>query len=221
MEHDFNEKIRDGGWRRFATPTAIGAAILIAAIAFLAIRLFTGAIGSEEVVLESESAPSRIESVYQGEAEAQAEADDSEIVVYVTGAVRNPGVYTLAEGSRMVDAVDAAGGMAQDAATAACNLARAVADGEHIHVPTMDEASAPSANVDEDDGGALASDSLVNVNTADQALLETLPGIGPEMARRIIAERDANGPFESVDDLMRVSGIGEKKLDALRDAICV
>jgi competence protein ComEA len=149
------------------------------------------------------------------------------LLVHVVGRVRHPGVYEVEPGGRVADAVEAAGGLLGDACAAAINLARVVSDGEQIAVPSEQEAKSTPA------GGAAAGTAagaatpgsgapggLVDVNTADAALLDTLPGVGPATAQRIIADRQANGPFRGVDDLGRVSGIGPKKLEQLRSLVC-
>ena len=125
----------------------------------------------------------------------------AEVYVDVDGAVVSPGVYRV-------------------------NRASKVVDGQKIHVPTVGEQQASIAEAGVD-GGASASlgvsgaTGLVNINTASAAELQTLSGIGPSMAQSIIDERTKNGAFASVDDLMRVSGIGEKKLAKIKDCICV
>ncbi len=154
--------------------------------------------------------------------------------VHVVGAVRHPGVYELPAGSRIVTALDAAGGLLGNAAPQAVNLARPVTDGEQIAVPTKDEfaanpnASAPggpqaaaAAGAGRAAGAAGGPGAPVDLNSADAALLDTLPGIGPSTAAKIVADREANGPYLSVDDLGRVPGIGPKKLDSLKDLVCV
>ena len=134
-----------------------------------------------------------------------------------------PGVYAVPEGSRVDDAVAAAGGLAADAAPDGVNRARVVVDGEQVVIPTVQdqEAAAPSASVPAAGASAPSSKARVNLNAATAAELVTLNGIGEATAAKIVADREANGPFATVDDLMRVPGIGEKKLAALRDAVCV
>ena len=147
--------------------------------------------------------------------------------MHVFGAVREPGLYLLPADARVVDVVSAAGGLSRDAASEGVNLARALADGEQLVVPTAEElangeVSAPAA--DGGQGGASGSagtGAVVDLNTADQAALETLPGIGPALAQRVIDWREENGAFSSVDDLLAVSGIGEKVLANLRDQVRV
>lgn len=140
------------------------------------------------------------------------------VVLHVLGAVSQPGIVELPLGARVVDAIAAAGGPSDDADLGGVNLARVVVDGEQLRVPRIGEApaSAGAAAVP----GASA-DGRVNLNTADAAALETLPGVGPAIAARIIAWRDENGPFRSVDELTAVSGIGEKTLEGLRDQATV
>ena len=139
------------------------------------------------------------------------------VVLHVHGAVGEPGIVELPLGSRVVDAIAAARGPTDDADLGAVNLARIVADGEQLYVPRVGEAPPPS------DGGATGADASgrVNINTADAAALETLAGVGPALAARIIAWREQNGPFRSVDELTAVSGIGPKTLDGMRDQVTV
>ncbi len=146
----------------------------------------------------------------------------AEVYVDVDGAVARPGVYRLKDGARVSQAIDAAGGLTAEADVTGLNRASKITDGQKIYVPTVGEQQAAAAS-----GGAVAasgagsSSGLVNINTASAAELQTLSGIGPSMAQSIIDERSKNGPFASVDDLMRVSGIGEKKLAKIKDCICI
>lgn len=170
-----------------------------------------------------------------GDAGAAADAGASQAApaplrVHVGGAVAAPGVYDLAEGARVLDAVEAAGGFAEGAARDALNLARAVSDGEQVVVPSEADIAAQEA-ASAGAGGAAAgagasaaaggAGGKVNINTASAAQLDTLPGVGASTAEKIVADREANGPFKTVEDLKRVSGIGDKKFATLADAICV
>lgn len=137
---------------------------------------------------------------------APAQAEAAELVVHVSGAVAQPGLVTVPDGARVADAVDQAGGIVNGADVAAVNLARLARDGEQIHIPMEGEAPAPGAT-----GGP------VDLNTADAAGLETLPGVGPVLAERIIADREDNGPFASLEDLARVSGVGDAMVAGLED----
>lgn len=134
-----------------------------------------------------------------------------DLYVHVLGAVERPGLYVLDLDARLVDALAAAGGTTDDADLGAVNLARILADGEQIVVPVVGAVAEPGAPA------AGSADERIDLNAADQAALETLPRIGPALAERIIAWREENGRFQSVDDLLAVPGIGEKLLEAIRD----
>ena len=137
------------------------------------------------------------------------------LIVYVTGAVRKPGVYELADGTRIIDAIEKAGGVTPKADAVTVNLAALLVDGEQILVP---EAYAPGAGAAPTGAGPAVS-GLVHLNSADVTALDALPGVGPATAQRIIDWRDQNGGFRTVDDLEQVPGIGPAKLDALRDLV--
>ena len=143
------------------------------------------------------------------------------IVVFVSGAVVSPGVYTLPPQSRVVDALEAAGGPTDEAAVEALNQATLLVDGMQIHMPREGEAAPPLVAPGSDGlaGEAPSGGDLVRLNSATQVELESLPGIGPTLAGRIIEFRDANGPFTSIDQLQEVQGIGEKLLEDLRDHV--
>jgi len=158
------------------------------------------------------------------------------IFVYLSGAVKQPDVYELPAGARAVDAVNAAGGFLDSAASEALNLAAELEDGTQIHVLTKEEfkeqggsvaaitgGSSSQAAVGSSDGNSLGSDSdgLVNLNTADSTTLQTLPGIGPVTADKIVKDREVNGPYSNLEDLMRVSGIGPKRVEGLEGVASV
>jgi len=139
------------------------------------------------------------------------------IKVYLTGQVKSPGVLTLSEGARVEDAIELAGGTLPDADLDRINLARKLKDEGMYHVPAVGEEI--SDNMDPDAASAMGSDAKVNINEADQAQLETLNGIGPSKAQKIIQYREENGDFQSIEELMNVSGIGEKTFEGLREQI--
>lgn len=149
----------------------------------------------------------------------------SEVYVDVGGAVTTPGVYRLREGARVAQAIDAAGGLTPEADVAGLNRASKVVDGQKIYVPHVGEQQTvdvvAGSGPGEASAGATAVSNLVNINTANAAELQTLSGVGPSMAQSIIDERTQNGPFTSIEDLMRVSGIGEKKFAKIKDCICI
>ena len=140
-----------------------------------------------------------------------------EITVHVAGAVISPGLYRLPEGSRVADALSKAGGAGADALLDDLNLAGRLADGQKVMVPRQVLTQAQSAG----QPAAPASSALVNLNTATTEQLDTLPGVGPAMAAKIVAYREKNGPFSAVDELDDVSGIGPSKLEALRDLVTI
>ena len=163
------------------------------------------------------------------------------ITVHVVGAVVNPGVYRVPAGSRVVDAVDLAGGVTQNADTENVNMALPVGDADQVFIPTRSSraSSAPRTTVSavrsparskdavegpnssESAPASPSSGGLININTADAAALEGLPGVGPATAKAIIDHRTANGPFASVEDLKKVKGIGDAKFAALRPSVTV
>jgi len=155
----------------------------------------------QEIVLEQPAKP----------AEEQI-AEEEKIVVHVSGAVKNPGVYTLPGGSRVFEAIASAGGALPEGNVHALNLAEALFDGRKIIVPSVNPQEGEGEVVPPQDG-------RININNATAAELEELPGIGPARAGAIVREREKNGPFRQVEDLARVSGIGPKTVEALREYV--
>lgn len=160
----------------------------------------------EEVIIEN-----NVEEDDAGEAE--------ELGVHIAGAVKKPGVYYFSLGSRVDDALRQAEPLAE-ADLNALNLARKLADGEKIYVPKKGETPEQALN-----GTVLteqgASGQKVNINTATAAELDTLPGIGPAIAQRIIDYRTEHGPFRTIADLQKVSGIGERRYEQLKDLVTI
>lgn len=136
------------------------------------------------------------------------------ICVYVCGNVVSPGVYEIASGMRVADAIDLAGGVLEVADETVLNLADYVTDGQRIYVPNKEEAA--SGNYEQDAGGG-----LVNINTAGVNELTTLPGIGQSRAESIISYRENNGKFQSIEDIMNISGIKQAAFSKIKDYICV
>lgn len=141
------------------------------------------------------------------------------ILVDVAGWVRRPGVYEFTDGSRVIDAVQAAGGARPGAFLQSLNLAAPLVDGTQILVPK--EGAVPAVSVPGELGGGTTPDGLVNVNTGTPADLETLPGVGEVIAQAIVEYRTQNGPFTSVDQLLDVSGIGDATLENIRELVTV
>ena len=133
----------------------------------------------------------------------------------VCGYVNSPGVYYIRNGARVADAVEAAGGIAEGAYPDILNLADMVTDGQRIYVPAIGETD--NAMPDVQDGRS----DLVNINTADVSQLTTLPGIGESRATSIIAYREENGAYGTIEDIMNVSGIKEAAFSKIKDYICV
>jgi competence protein ComEA len=145
----------------------------------------------------------------------------SPILAHVAGEVRRPGVYEFREGDRVIDAIDAAGGARGDAALDELNLAAPLTDGSQVLVPGRSVAGAPEAEGSTTIGAADATTARINVNTADAAELEELPGIGEVLSQAIIDHREEFGPFSTVDELEDVSGIGPSILADVRDLVTV
>ena len=153
---------------------------------------------------------SPVEAPAAGSPAQSSAGSTAELVVDVAGKVRRPGIAVLPAGSRVVDALEAAGGARRGVDLTALNLARPVVDGEQILVGVA-PVPGVAGSLDAPSNG----ESLVSLNTADQATLETLPGVGPVTAESIIAWRTDNGGFTSVDELLEVDGIGEATLEDL------
>jgi len=183
------------------------ALVLVAAIV-LGIVFADSIRGNDDFVITNDSNPN---ADYDYEASTVVPV---EIVVYVSGHVHNPGVFTLYEGARIWQAIESAGGMTEYADENAINLAAVLTDGQHIRVLAVGEADTAT-------GGIAGSGGLVNINTASATQLTTLSGIGPARAEAIIRHRDARGGFRNIEEIMNVSGIGEAIFDNLRDRIYV
>lgn len=156
-------------------------------------------------------------------------ATPGSIRVFVNGEVGAPGVYTLSYGAILEEAIEAAGGFTAEAETAVVNLAQSVSDGTQIYVPAKGEVAAEPAPTGSDPAtagavttsGAGASGDLININTVVAEALDTLPGVGPSTAQKIIDHRTANGPFASIEAIKDVSGIGDAKFNQIKDLITV
>jgi len=145
---------------------------------------------------------------------ARSSSTGATIYVHILGAVAKPGLYLLTDGDRAVDLIAASGGFIDTADRSGLNLARPLVDGEQIVVPNMGEAPAAGAAP-----GPATAGGRVNINTADETALETLPRVGPAMAKRIVDWRTKNGRFTALEDLMSVTGVGEKTFDSLKDLV--
>lgn len=158
------------------------------------------------------------------------------IAVHVIGAVPRPGLYEFAEGARVQDAINASGGLLASANVESINLAALLVDGQQLTIPYRagEEPSVSSSTSSEDDNSLVlpgaeqtpepaenGNTELININTASLEELDSLPGIGPTIAQRIIDYRDENGPFQTIEDILNVSGIGPSTFDNIKDLITV
>ena len=204
------EKIIKGG--------VIGLIVLAAIIVFL---FHTGS--KDEIPLSEEQITTETQT--QEALPERAEESPLIVVVDVQGAVVSPSVVRLDEGARVEDAIAAAGGLAEDADVSNINRAEILHDGEKIYIPAEEEdtSALPAAT---SDSFAVGTDpeqgqGLININTATAEELETLKGVGPATANKIIEYRTTYGAFESVEDIKNVSGIGDKTFEGLKDQITV
>lgn len=172
------------------------------------------ALGS--VIAYSRSRPRTIR-VLDSRSTEEGASRPQELTVHVAGAVNSPGLYTIAEGSRVADVLSKAGGAAPDAILDNLNLAAKLKDGEKVLVPRQ----AGTASGEDAAPQGDSSSSAVNINTASVDELDKLPGVGPSLAKRIVEYRNKNGQFSSVEELDNVSGIGPSKLESLKDLVTI
>lgn len=199
--------------------------ILCCVLLFFSFILFPGGCEEKEELILTE------ERTEEGTGEEEAaktspeetKEEKAQICVDLVGAVVNPGVYFLTEGSRLYQAVEMAGGFTQDAAVSALNQAQVLTDGQQIRVPTQEETeNCPELlNPDGTSDVSQEAESKVNINTANEQELMTLNGIGEARAKAIIAYREEQGSFENPEQLMEVSGIGEGIYSRIEDQIAV
>lgn len=166
--------------------------------------------GTEE--LPAEAGTEQTEQIEQTE---KSKDTKRSVWVYVCGSVNHPGVYELSEGSRITDAIEAAGGMTEEAADTYLNLAETLSDGQKIEVPSLEEAEVLT------EAGKTGAAGLVNLNRATEEELMTLSGIGASKAKEIIRYRETKGGFGKPEDLMKIPGIKEGVFHKIRDQITV
>ncbi|WP_430868878.1 helix-hairpin-helix domain-containing protein [Demequina aurantiaca] len=208
------------GVRWSLTPrVALTACVVILVLGAVALWVSRAPVGTLLTGLGPESAaPSASAGITQASLDPDAgsqegwasEGDSTIVIVDVAGYVAAPGVRELPAGSRVGDAIDAAGGLLPDASRDTPNLARVLVDGEQVYVAGA-----------EDEGASASQPGKINVNRADAQELEELPGVGPVLAQRILEYREGHGPFTSVGDLEEVSGIGPSLLAQLAEAATV
>ena len=172
------------------------------------------------------------EEVNQEIDEVKEKEEVGNIVVHITGAVKNKGILRLPEGSRISDAIEAAGGETKEADLDSINLAYTLEDGQKIYIPSQEDKenneqkqyitteSGDTTNIKEN-SKIEGENEKVNINTANQSELETLPGIGPSLASRIIEYREQNGKFNTIEELKNVKGIGDAKFEDLKNSATI
>ena len=183
----------------------------------------TGEVTDSEAVLSKQP-----ESGNESGQIAEAEETRTEIYVHICGAVMNPGVYALEAGSRIFEGIEAAGGFSEDACEDYVNQAKPLQDGQRLVIPTVEELEEARKNgtyqepwMTDEDISLAVSDGLININTATESELSSINGIGPGKAAAIVAYRQENGSFASIEDIMSVSGIGEGTFEKIKDKITV
>lgn len=179
-------------------------------LAIIFIFSITGCKDNSEELLRFKTSEDELEQ--ENTIEEKSEKKDELLIVHVSGSVKRAGVYQLEKDKRIIDAIEKAGGMLEEADSDALNLAEKIKDGMKIYVPKKGEKPTTSTN--------LKSQSYIDLNLAEKEELMTLPGVGEKTADKIIAYREAQ-PFEKVDDLLKVSGFGKKKMETLKGLIAV
>ena len=180
---------------------------------------FTISSDNEDTVLNSEEL---IENNLSSESELE-ESSEGTIIVYICGAVKESKVISLKEDSRIADAIEVVGGLTKDADLTNINLAYILEDGEKIYIPKKGEEIENTSSVTSTSSNASTSSksTKININKATQTELETIPGVGPSTALKIINYRTENGKFSTIEDIKNVSGIGDAKFESMKDYICV
>jgi len=191
--------------------TTVAWAAVAAALVFAVVRALGGGGGPQPP-------PVRVEGGATDSGRSRARGAEGGLYVHVAGAVRRPGLYRVPEGSRVAAALERAGGPTRKAEVAAVNLAAPVEDGQQVVVPARG-AAAPGATPSVGGTGAAAPGAQLSLATATVDQLDALDGIGPTLAERILAFRDKNGGFRSIEQLREVEGIGEKRFEALKEAL--
>lgn len=167
-------------------------------------------------------------AIYEENKESKETAQENKkIVIYITGAVKKEGIYEISENSRIADSIEIAGGLEENANIENMNLAYVLEDGMKIHIPSINEnmneiQDNTNEYITKENGDTQTVKNInekVNINTATQTELETLPGIGPSIALKIIDYRKENGKFNTIEDIKKVNGIGENKYSKIKELI--
>ena len=154
-----------------------------------------------------------------------ADGKNKNVIVHIMGEVNNPGIVELPEGSRLKDVIEMAGGLTEQANILKVNLAYIVQDGQKIIIPNLNEKSTEIAVIDDSENfiadNPTTSGGKININTATQSELESITGVGPSMASKILQYRKEHGKFKNVEEIKNVSGIGNAKYESIKTEICV
>ena len=191
--------------------------IILSALAILGISIVGYYImqknsGSENIIEESQYQEMYVQNIVENKKD-----EEVEILVHVAGEVKDEGVVTLKENSRIKDAIEEAGGALNTADLSNINLAQKIKDGDKIYIPSIydEETKEITSGID----NKTISNQKININTATSSELETLTGIGPSTAQKIINYREENGDFPTIEGIMEVPGIGEAKFEAIKEEI--
>ena len=227
MRNTVNPKFDEKKWK----PIIVGTIVFIVVFAGLTAYQKTAEKNHEDEIVRDEITESIDESTIIDEEEENSVVQDT-IFVDVGGAVNLSGLFALPAGSRIADAIEAAGGLTEEADIKYINRAYVLADGDRLYIPSASEVQSgtapPSAGQVDTAAGVFSSntqndsaDNLININTAGSDELQKLNGVGPATAQKIIDYRTKRGGFKRIEDLMNVSGIGAKTFEKLRDYISV
>lgn len=195
--------------------------IVIFMLLFIGYYIINKVNDAEYIKLETEEN----ESIESTTANEEILKDEQDIIVYLTGAVKKPGIVKVKQGSRISDVIDVSGGINDEADLSRINLAYAVKDGQKVYVPSINDEENINTVTEEAGENVIEEDSTnktkkININTASQTELETLNGIGPSTALKIINYRSENGNFKKIDDIKNVPGIGDSKFENIKNNIC-
>lgn len=169
----------------------------------------------------------KISNIIEEDQEADDNIIENKIVIHITGEVEEEGVIELEKGARISDAIEEAGGTTEEADLSNVNLAYSLSDGQKVKIPNINEKDEEIIVVEEKAGdniiieGNKSKEEKININKAAQTEIETLPGIGPSTALKIINYRNEHGKFKNIGDIKNVSGIGDSKFENIKEYICV
>ncbi|NCA97759.1 MAG: ComEA family DNA-binding protein [Clostridia bacterium] len=193
--------------------------ICLFSLAAVAFELRRAQAGGIEIIAQEATQANHSGSYPAGPLPADSSPEQDFVPVYLVGAVEDPGIYLVARGSYLYELVERAGGLSEDAAGDVINLALAITENCHIRIPTRAEVAGDPATSDILVTAQASGVQKININQASLEELDQLPGIGPATAKAILDYRERNGPFKSKEDLMKVSGIKQSRLDAISDLI--